>query len=78
MARHVAHVKWRREINTAFWWGNVMEKNQLVRTMCREEDNIKVCLKEIGLSDWISLVQNMDIRRAVVNVVMNNSSKSTN
>jgi len=53
-------------------------KNQLVRTMCRQEDNTKVCLKEIGWSDWISFVQNIDIRRAVVNVVMNNSNKSTN
>jgi hypothetical protein len=46
-------------------------EKQLVRTMRREDDNIKVCLKEIRRPNWISLVQNMDIRRAVVNVVMN-------
>ena len=51
--------------------GNRDGKNQLVRTMRREEDNIKMCLKEIGWLDWISLVQNMDLRWAVVNVVMN-------
>jgi hypothetical protein len=28
--------------------GKREEKNQLVRTMRREEDNIKICLKEIG------------------------------
>jgi hypothetical protein len=46
-------------------------KNRLVRTMHRGEDNIKIFLKGIWWPGWINLVQNMDIRRAVVNVAMN-------
>ena len=46
-------------------------KEKLVTAMRREEDNIEMCLKEIRWPDWINLVQNMGIRRAVVNAVMN-------
>jgi hypothetical protein len=40
-------------------------KNQLFKTRRREEDNIKMYLKEIGWPDWFNLAQNMDLRQGV-------------
>ena len=43
------------------------------RPRCRWEDNIKMDLQEVeyGSMDWISLAQNRDRWRALVNAVMN-------
>jgi len=41
----------RREIQTEFWLGKRDGKNQLVRTMRTDEDNIKMCLKEVSKED---------------------------
>jgi hypothetical protein len=48
-------------------------KRRLRRHRRRLEDNIKMCLKEIGLQDldWIRVAQDMDHRRALGNTVMN-------
>jgi len=39
-------------------------EKQIVRTLCREKDNIKICLR--NRTAGMDVVQNMDIRRAVV------------
>ena len=43
------------------------------RPRLRWEDNIKIELQEVGCGgmDWIELVQDMDMCRALVNAVMN-------
>jgi len=45
----------------------------LERPRCRWEDNIKMDLQEVGCRrmDWIELAQDRDMRRALVNSVMN-------
>jgi hypothetical protein len=47
-------------------------KRPLRRTMCKWVDNIKMDLGEMGCEgiNWISLAQNRDKLRALVNVVM--------
>jgi hypothetical protein len=48
-------------------------KRLLGRPRCRWENNIKIDLQELGygVMDWIELLQDRDIWRAVVNTVMN-------
>jgi hypothetical protein len=48
-------------------------KRPLGRPRHRWEDNIKVDLQEVGCvgMDWIELGQDRDVRRALVNAVMN-------
>jgi hypothetical protein len=48
-------------------------KKPLGRPRRRWVDNIKMDLREIGLDgmDWMELAQDMDQRRALVNMVMN-------
>ena len=48
-------------------------KSPLGRPRRRWEDNIKMDTKEIGWDsvDWIHLAQDRDVRRSVVNTVMN-------
>ena len=48
-------------------------KSPLERPRRRWEDNIKMDTKEIGWDgvDWIHLAQDRDVRRSVVNTVMN-------
>jgi hypothetical protein len=48
-------------------------KRPLGRPRCRWEDNIKIDLQEVGCGgmDWIDLVQDGDMWRVLVNVVMN-------
>jgi hypothetical protein len=51
---------------------NLRERNYLEDLGVGGENNIKVDLQELGWDmDWIDLVQFKDIRRAVVNAVMN-------
>jgi len=49
------------------------ERDHLEDTRHRWEDNIKIDLQEVGCGgmDWISLAQDRDRWRALVNVVMN-------
>jgi hypothetical protein len=53
--------------------GRPEERRPLGRPRRRWEDNIKMDLMEIGFGDvdWIHLVQDIDMWRAVVNTVMN-------
>ena len=48
-------------------------KRPLGRPRCRWEDNIKMDLQEVGCGgmDWIELVQERDMWRALVTTVMN-------
>jgi hypothetical protein len=48
-------------------------KRQLRRPMCRQEDNIKMDIQELGCEgmDWIELAPYRDRWRALVNAVMN-------
>ena len=71
-AGHVARMG-RREVYTAFWWGNLRAKKSLSRPRRRWEDNIKTDIQEVGYvdMDWIDLRQDRDRRRALVNAVMN-------
>jgi hypothetical protein len=48
-------------------------KRPLRRSKLRQEDNIKIVLREIGWAgmDWIRLAQNVKQWRTVVNTVMN-------
>jgi hypothetical protein len=48
-------------------------KRSLGRARRRWEDNIKMCLQEVGCGgiDWIEVAQDRDRWRALVNVVMN-------
>jgi hypothetical protein len=43
------------------------------KTRCREEDNIKMDLREVGWNvvDWMNLAQDRDRWRDLVNAVMN-------
>jgi transposase len=50
------------------------ERNRpLGRPICRQEDNIKMHLRDIGWAgmDWIDLTQDRDQWRALVNMLMN-------
>jgi hypothetical protein len=53
--------------------GKPERKRPLGRPRRRWVNNIKIDLREIGLDgmDWIDLAQNMNQRRAFVNMVMN-------
>jgi hypothetical protein len=53
--------------------GKARRKETLGRPRCRQEDNIKMDLREIGWDgmDWIDLAQDRDQWRALVNTVMN-------
>jgi hypothetical protein len=52
--------------------GKLERKRQLGRARCMWEDNIKICVREIGCGDmgWIRLAQNRNPRKAFVNTVM--------
>ena len=60
-------------MRTRFWWGIPEEKTPPGRPRRRWEENMKMDLKEMGWGDmdWIHLAPDRDIRRAVVNAVMN-------
>jgi hypothetical protein len=47
-------------------------KRQLGRPRLRREDNIKMCLQDVGcrVKDWIDLAQDRDGWRVLVNAVM--------
>ena len=49
------------------------EKRPLARPGRRRESNIKMDLQEMGCGfvDWFDLAQEWDMRRAIVNAVMN-------
>ena len=55
-----------------FGWGKTERKRELVRTVRRCEDNVKIDLKEMRWEsvDWIDLAQDTDRWRALVNAVM--------
>ena len=57
---------------TGFWWGNLRERDYLVDSARRWEDNTKTDLQEVGCGgmDWIELAQDRDRWRALVNMVM--------
>jgi len=57
-------------VHTGFWREDLRERGHLEDQGCRWEDNIKMCLQEIGWEmDWIDLAQDKDKLRAVVNRV---------
>jgi hypothetical protein len=53
--------------------GKPEKKRPLERPRCRQEDNIKMDLRELGWGgmDWIDLTLDRDQWRALVNTVMN-------
>jgi len=69
---HVACVREGRGVNRVLV-GKLEGKRPFGRASRRWEDNIKMDLQEVGCGamDWISLVQDMDSWRALVNAVMN-------
>jgi hypothetical protein len=61
----------REELHTGFWWGTWW-KEPTWMTRLRWEGSNKMDFREVGRGmDWISLAQDTDRWRAVVNVVMN-------
>jgi len=58
---------------TQFCWGNLRGKRPLGRPRQRWENNIKMCLQEVGCGgmNQIKLAQDRDRWQAVVNAVMN-------
>jgi hypothetical protein len=53
--------------------GKAEGKRPLGRSSCRWEDNIKMDIQEVrcGSMEWITLAQNRDRWRALVNAIMN-------
>jgi hypothetical protein len=53
--------------------GKPEKKRPLGRPRCRQEDNIKMDLREIGWDGmhWIDIAQDRDQWRALVNMAMN-------
>jgi hypothetical protein len=67
----VACMRARRGVYMIFM-GKAKRKSPVGRPGNRWEDNIKIYLQEVGWGlDWISLAQNWDRCRAVVNAVTN-------
>jgi hypothetical protein len=60
-------------MHTGFLVGKPEGKKPLGRPRRRWEDNIRMDLREIGLSgmDWIDMARDRDQWRALVNTVMN-------
>jgi hypothetical protein len=71
-AGHVARTGERRGAYRALM-GKPEGRRPLERPRCRWEDNIKMGLREVGWGgmDWISLAQDRDRWRSLVNAVMN-------
>jgi hypothetical protein len=71
-AGHVARMEEKRNAYRVLV-GKPEGKRPLGRPRCRWVDNIKIDLREIGWygMDWISLAQDRDQWRALVNIVMN-------
>ena len=71
VGRAVWHAWETGEVRTGFWWGN-LEKTTW-NTYAYRGGNIKMDLQEVGWGsmDWISLAQDRDSWRALVNAVMN-------
>ena len=63
----------RTEMHSAFWWGNLKERDHLQGLGISWEDNVKMDLKEVGWEgmDWTNLAQDMDNWQAAANMVMN-------
>jgi hypothetical protein len=60
-------------MHSAFWWGNLKERDHLQGLGISWEDNVKMDLKEVGWEgmDWTNLAQDMDNWQAAANMVMN-------
>jgi len=57
---------------TAFWWGDLRERDHLENSVVDERIILKWVFKKWdGGMDWIGVGQNRDSWRALVNVVMN-------
>jgi len=71
-ANHVARTGSRRGLYRVLV-GKSEGKKLLGRPRCRWEDNIKMDLQEVGGGgvDWIDLVQDMDMWRALLSAAMN-------
>ena len=69
---HVARMEERRSVYRVLV-GKLEGKRPLERPRRRWEDNIKMCLWEVGCGGmvWIVLAQDRDRWRALVNAVMN-------
>ena len=53
--------------------GKPIGKRPLGRPRCRWEDNIRSCLKEIGINtrNWVDAAQDRDYWRVLVNAALN-------
>jgi hypothetical protein len=71
-AGHVARMGKKRKANR-LWVGNPEGKRPLERPRCMWVDNIRMDLGEVGWGDvdWISLAQDRNRWRALVNSVLN-------
>jgi hypothetical protein len=60
-------------VYTAFWWGNLRERDHLEDAGINGRINIKMYLREVGGGgiDWMELAQDRDRWRAFVTAVMN-------
>jgi hypothetical protein len=69
---HVARMG-RRRTHIGYCWGKLEGKRPLGRPRCRWVDNIRRDHVEVGWADvdWISLAQDRDRWRALVNSVLN-------
>ena len=62
-----------KSIILAFLTGEPTRKRPLGSQKCRSEDNIRMDLKEIGISsgNWVDSAQEMNYWRALVNAALN-------
>ena len=60
-------------MHTAFWWGNLREKDHLGDPGVDGRIILRCILKkwDVRSMDWIELVQDRDRQRRLVNAVMN-------
>jgi len=72
-AGHAARMGEGRDITYRVFVGKPEGRRSLERPRLRWEDNIKMCLQEVGCGDmdWLELAQDRNRWRALVTAVMN-------